>query len=151
MWLISMNISNPRLQLMSFTYVMCRLDYLIMFVLPADVADRCLLEYGEIRRDSSRCAGSLISYEGWGAKQTAAHTCVTAQLLWLATTPRRRPDKHIHCHNRTETYSTGSCFHMDWKNSNNTKGDFLFCFVVVSKTGDEVERIWAGRCFGLCI
>lgn len=39
-----MNISNPCLQLGSFTYVMRLLDDLIMFVFPADVTDRCLLE-----------------------------------------------------------------------------------------------------------
>ena len=43
MWLIWMNISNPCLQLMSFTCVMCLLDCLIMFVFPDDVTDRCLL------------------------------------------------------------------------------------------------------------
>ena len=74
-----MNISNPCLQLMSFTYVMCLLDYLIMFIFPDDVTDRCLLEYSKVSRDPGRCSVSSKSYKCCSIYRNSApsfHICL---------------------------------------------------------------------------
>lgn len=63
---------------MAFTYVMCLLDYLIMFVLPDDATDRCFYStFSKIRRDLSRCRSSVTSYECCSAYTNCGSVCIT--------------------------------------------------------------------------
>lgn len=77
---------------------MCLLDYLIMFVFPDDVTDRCLLEYCKIRRDLSRCPNSFNSYECRSRTETVAPPELQSCRAPVARNDfTSTPDKYIHC------------------------------------------------------
>lgn len=84
---------------MSFTYVMCLLDYLIMFVFPHVVTDRCLLETSKIRKDPSRCPPSFNLYQLCSAADTVALPALQSCRAPVARNDfTSTPDKYIHCH-----------------------------------------------------